>query len=147
MRSVFPESVAVPEFTPLQNPLAPGNAADENQIKANEQLFEAIDRKDVAMLKAALSAGADANAVNSWGASALYQACGWSHSEPIVRELLLEHGATLHAIEKHAELPAPRMQGIMLNCGFSVYGYKRLITDRALAEQIFSRLPHTLTWI
>lgn len=126
MRSVFPESVAVPEFTPLQNPLAPGNAADENQIKANEQLFEAIDRKDVVMLKAALSAGADANAVNSWGASALYQACGWSHSEPIVRELL-EHGANPDGTDEEyvplcsvAEYAVPECVELLLSYGADV---------------------------
>ena len=64
-----------------------------------------------------------------------------------ILELLLQHGATLHAIEKHAALPAPRMQGMMRKLGLPAHGYEPLITDHALARQILSLLPHTLTWI
>lgn len=64
-----------------------------------------------------------------------------------ILELLLKHGATLHAIEKHAALPAPRMQSMMLKFGLSVRGYTQLITEPSLARKILERLPHTLTWL
>ena len=64
-----------------------------------------------------------------------------------ILELLLKHGATLHAIEKHAALPAPRMQSMMLKFGLSVRGYHQLITEPSLARKILERLPHTLTWL
>ena len=64
-----------------------------------------------------------------------------------ILELLLEHGATLHAIEKHAALPAPRMVDMMRELGRPIPGGHLLITDRALAHKILPRLPHTLTWL
>lgn len=64
-----------------------------------------------------------------------------------ILELLLEQGATLHAIEKHAALPAPRMVDMMRRLGRPIPGGHLLITDRALAHKILPRLPHTLTWL
>ena len=63
--------------------------------------------------------------------------------------LLLDRGATLHAVEKHAELPAPSHQRILQESlhRHGTMGYIQLITDRALARQLLSRLPQTMTWI
>lgn len=143
----------------------PDFAAQAKQSILGPALIEAAHDGNLSKVRFLLDCGAgadftDANSRTPFNQAlkrGIFYACingsfrgrytGQVHEHRLILELLLEHGATLHAIEKHAELPAPRMQGIMLNCGFSVYGYKRLITDRALAEQIFSRLPHTLTWI
>ena len=62
-------------------------------------------------------------------------------------ELLLAHGATLHAVEKHAALPAPAMQKMMKILNLLSKPYTQLITDMALARKLLSLLPQTLTWI
>ena len=62
-------------------------------------------------------------------------------------ELLLAHGATLHAVEKHAALPAPRMQKMMKKMNLLSKPYTQLITDMALARKLLPLLPQTLTWI
>lgn len=62
-------------------------------------------------------------------------------------ELLLAHGATLHAVEKHAALPAPRMQKMMKDLNLLSKPYTQLITDITLARKLLPLLPQTLTWI
>ena len=62
-------------------------------------------------------------------------------------ELLLAHGATLHAVEKHAALPAPSMQKMMKDLNLLSKPYTQLITDMSLARKLLPLLPQTLTWI
>ena len=69
-------------------------------------------------------------------------------------ELLLEHGATLHAVEKHAALPSPAIQNAIediYNSRRSRYYHhlisEKLITDRDLAIRLQSMLPRTLSFI
>lgn len=62
-------------------------------------------------------------------------------------ELLRAHGATLHAVEKHAALPAPSMQKMMKDLNLLSKPYTQLITDMSLARKILPLLPQTLTWI
>lgn len=61
-------------------------------------------------------------------------------------ELLLAHGATLHAVEKHAALPAPAMQKMMRE-RLKGKSYTLLISDVTLARKFLCLLPQTLTEI
>jgi ankyrin repeat protein len=58
-------------------------------MNANEQLLEAVDNREVEAVKAALDAGADANAKDSYGIPALHRAMANSD----IVKMLLEHGA------------------------------------------------------
>lgn len=58
---------------------------------SNDALFSAIERSDLPAAQAALDAGADPNALNAKGRTALIEACS-KRSVAIVR-LLLQHGA------------------------------------------------------
>ena len=61
-------------------------------------------------------------------------------------ELLLAHGATLHAVEKHAALPAPAM---LKKVREHLKGkpHTLLIRDMSLARKFLLLLPQTLTEI
>ena len=63
--------------------------------------------------------------------------------------LLRDRGATLHAAEKHAELPSKFHQQMLQESlrRHGLQGYTQLITDQTLARELLPRLPQTMTWI
>lgn len=63
--------------------------------------------------------------------------------------LLRNRGATLHAVEKHAELPSKFHQQMLQESlrRHGLQGYIQLITDQTLAKELLPRLPQTMTWI
>ena len=63
--------------------------------------------------------------------------------------LLRDRGATLHAVEKHAELPSKFHQQMLQERlrRHGLLGYTQLITDQTLARELLPRLPQTMTWI
>lgn len=128
-------------------------------------LIEAARNGNLSKVRCLLDCGADVNFTDERDRTPFNQVLGrgifyecintccfgqWSRQlrdHRYILELLLEHGATLHAIEKHAALPAPRMVDMMRKHGRPIHGGHLLITDRALANKILPLLPHTLTWL
>ena len=128
-------------------------------------LIEAARNGNLCKVRCLLDCGADVNFTDAQDRTPFNQVLGrgifyecinsccygqWARQlreHRYILELLLEHGATLHAIEKHAALPAPRMVDMMRELGRPIPGGHLLITDRALANKILPRLPHTLTWL
>lgn len=133
----------------------------------NDALLEAAGDGRYDCVRWLLARGADVNTTDDKGRTPFNQAlrCGilrqalsicqqGRYNRDVRRyrdilRLLLDHGATLQGIEKHAALPAPKMEPILLSCvrDFGTPNVPELIEDRALALDIFNRLPHTLTWI
>ena len=68
--------------------------ATRTLARSNRDLFEAVENGTVSEVKAALSAGANPNARNGWGATPLYAAAAsYSNSNPSVIKALIEGGA------------------------------------------------------
>lgn len=129
------------------------------------ELIDAARNGNLSKVRCLLDCGADVNFTDAQDRTPFNQVLGrgifyecinaccygqWSRQlreHRYILELLLEHGATLHAIEKHAALPAPHMVDMMRKLGRPIHAGHLLITERALANKILPRLPHTLTWL
>lgn len=140
-------------------------AAEIRQQILDSALIEAAHDGNEVEVKLLLKQGADVNAADSKDRTPFNQAlkrgifyecinvcCRGEWAREVRRfrsilELLLARGATLHGIEKHAALPAPRMQKMMRELNLLSRPYEQLITDMTLARRIFPLLPQTLTWI
>ena len=64
------------------------------QEELNKKLFDAVENNDIDGVKEALSLGADVNAVDDYGNTALISACMWGYTNIV--ELLLEYGADIN---------------------------------------------------
>ncbi len=142
-----------------------GIADHAQQHILGPELIDAAHNGNLSKVRCLLDCGADVNFTDAQDRTPFNQVLGrgifyecinaccygqWSRQlreHRYILELLLEHGATLHAIEKHAALPAPHMVDMMRKLGRPIHAGHLLITDRALANKILPRLPHTLTWL
>ena len=68
-----------------------------------ENIFEAIERGNIRIVKWHLAAGADVNVKNGRGITPLHDACSEGHKE--IAKLLISKGAGLNAKDEDGETP------------------------------------------